>query len=354
MRIYLRSIFAAFCRRLGVATSRDVALGAKTLSKQLERLERQLDSVNGTVNQLRRRNDDLADTVATLKTSSAKLQRVIHEANDQTRRLALARTHDFTSLGAVHHLALELEQNHALIAAHIQAAVDRAIVETDPFPYVRFQQLLPESFYDRIVNALPPDDYWRSSGQSRDYWEIETDVAPRETEVIWRFVDRQIVNRVLRPLIVEAFNAYLAVYWRDAFGVDGRTVTYRAAEGRLQRRRRGYLLRPHLDPPHAAMTGLLYLARPDDDPKHGTRFYKPSSPLPFKRKGIYYPDDDGITLEHAVTVPFYPNTLVAWMTSLGPHGADLTASDIPKSIERYTYQFQLVTDDVTRRRIETN
>jgi hypothetical protein len=157
---------------------------------------------------------------------------------------------------------------------------------------------------------------------------------------------------MLRPRLLQVFRSHLASYWHDAFGVEGDSVRYHTAEGRLQLRRKGYVLRPHLDPPHAALTGLFYLARPGDDPRYGTGLYKPSSPLPLTRRGIYYPEDHGIAVENVVTVPFQANALVVWMTSLGAHGADLTAPDVPESLERYTYQFQFVIDNDTRRRMK--
>jgi hypothetical protein len=100
------------------------------------------------------------------------------------------------------------------------------------------------------------------------------------------------------------------------------------------------------------LSGLFYLARPDDDARYGTTLYRPSIPLPLGRQGIYYPEDHGIALEAVATVLFRVNTLLVWMTSLGLHGADLTAPDVPPSLERYTYQFQFVVDDATRRRIK--
>ena len=325
-----RSVFARLWGLLGIATARDAATRAGRVREILAKHEEQ---------------------VAGLKTSVAKLEQAVAAAGGQASLLALARKQDLASLDAVPRLEEALDQERGAIEAHVEGAMARAVVSADPFPHVLVDQLLPAAFYNRILEVLPTADYWRSSGRARDYWEINTDVGPWETEVVWRFIDQRVVDQILRPRLVEAFRHDLAAYWRDGFGLDSTGVSYHTDEGRLQLRRKGYSLRPHLDPPHAALTGLFYLARPGDDSRYGTGLYKPSSPLPLKRRGIYYPEDHGITLETVVAVPFHANTLLVWMTSLGPHGADLTAADVPKSLERYTYQFQLVTDSATQRRI---
>jgi hypothetical protein len=347
-----RSVFARLWGRLGIATARDATARADRFSTRLDRHEKRIERLNEILDQHEKHASAAGETTADLKASVAKLQQALAAAGDQARLLALARKQDLASLDTVPRLAAELEQDGGAIEAHIEGAIARAVVSADPFPHVLIDQLLPTAFYNRILEALPTVDYWRSSGRARDYWEINTDVGPWQTEVLWRFVDQRIVDQMLRPRLVETFHHHLADYWRDGFGVDAACVTYHTDEGRLQLRRKGYLLRPHLDPPHAALTGLFYLARPGDDPRYGTGLYKPASPLPMKRNGIYYPEDDGIALEKVVEAPFRANTLLVWMTSLGPHGADLTAPDVPKSLERYTYQFQFVTDDSTRRRIK--
>src|SRR4030095_5195682 len=143
-----------------------------------------------------------------------------------------------------------------------------------------------------------------------DNWEVWSDVGPWTTEITWRFMEERVVDGIVKPLLLHAFREPLECFWRSAHGVDGATVRYQADEGRLQRRRKGYQLRPHLDPSHAALTALLYLARPGDDPAHGTSLYRASAPLPAERAGIYYPEQHGIAVDHATTVPFRPNTML--------------------------------------------
>jgi len=338
-------------RRMGVATARDAATAAERVARRLERHDKRVDRLREILERQEKHGAAIAESLGDVRASIARIEQAVAEVGEQARMLTLARKHDATALDAARQLAAELEATAGAIDAHVAGTIEHATVSSDPFPHVAIDRLLPPSLYDRVLEVLPPHAYWRSSGEARDYWEIGADVGPWQTEVIWGFIDRRLVNEMLRPRLLDLFRSHLGSFWRDHFGLDPTCVSYYAAEGRLQRRRKGYRLRPHLDPPHAALTGLLYLARPGDDPMHGTSLYRPATPLPVKRQGIFYPEDHGITLESAVTVPFQANRLLVWMTPLGPHGADLTAHDVPKSIERYTYQFQFVIDKDTRRRL---
>lgn len=333
-------------------TSRDAARVAERLARRLERWEKRAGRVTESLDQHHSQTAAIAGALEDLKTSVGRLQQTLDAAAGQLQLLAVARKEDLRAVDAVPGLAAALEQMAGGVDAHLERAMARAAVAADPFPHIVIDELLPAGLYETMIETLPPADFWRSSGRGRDYWEIETDIGPWRTELVWRFVDRRIVDGMLRPRLERAFGGRLAAFWCESFDLDPACVRYRTAEGRLQLRRKGYRLRAHLDPPHAALTGLFYLARPGDDVQYGTALYKPSSPIPVRRQGIYYPEDHGIALENVATVPFRANSLLVWMTSLGPHGADLTADEVPKSLERYTYRFQLVTDDHTRRRIK--
>jgi hypothetical protein len=316
------------CDRFGIAMARDT--------------EKRSEHVTTLLKQHAKRTADLAETIDKLEASIHALQKASAFA-EQAQLLAIARKQDLRSSSEMGRLMAALEQEEAAIAAHVVRVMTDASVNTDPFPHLVIEGLLPAGFYDRIIDALPPRDFWRPSGKSRDNWEVWSDVGPWPTEITWRFVEERVVDGILKPLLLRAFGEHLECFWRTAHAMDGATVRYRADEGRLQRRRKGYQLRPHLDPSHAALTGLLYLARPGDDPSYGTSLYRASAPLPAERDGIYYPEQHGIAVEHAATVPFRPNTMLVWMTSLGAHGADLTGESVPKKVERYTYQVQFVT-----------
>ncbi len=347
-----RSLLNRIWSRLGLATSRDAAHAADRIGKRLDRWEKRGERIAESLDRQSTQAAAAAAALDDLKSSIDRLQHAVDAAGEQLRLLAAARKDDLDAVDDLPGLAASLEQTADAIDAHLAGAVARAAVSLDPFPHVIIDDLLPADLYASMLETLPPGGFWRSSGRGRDYWEVDSDVGPWRTEVVWRFVDRRVIDGLLRPRLEQAFAAPLAALWSDSFGLDPACVRYRTAEGRLQLRRKGYRLRAHLDPPHAALTGLFYLARPGEDARYGTALYRPSSPSPVKRQGIYYPEDHGIALDNVATVPFKANSLLVWMTALGPHGADLTSEDVPKSLERHTYQFQIVTDDETRRRIK--
>jgi len=75
-------------------------------------------------------------------------------------------------------------------------------------------------------------------------------------------------------------------------------------------------------------------------------------PLPVRRVGIYYPGREGLNVQKVGTVPFTPNTLLAFMTATSVHGAELPANTDPR-FERFTYQLLVTPDDETWRRAAT-
>jgi hypothetical protein len=348
-----RSLSSRLWERLGIATTRAVSADGARLTKRLDRADKRADRVHDLLTQHQEQTAAVAAQASELRAAVAKLQQEVADATARAELLAVARKNDLRALRGPSELAAALDVRSAAIEAHVTRALARSTLSVDPFPHMVIDDLLPDDFYRSLLDELPPAEYWRSSGKSREYWEIDSDAGPWRTEVVWRFVDHGIVDRMLRPRFIDAFGPHLAQYWREGFDLDPAAVRYVTAEGRLQLRRKGYQLRPHLDPPHGALTGLFYLARPGDDPKYGTALYRPSTPLPINRQGIYYPEDHGITLEPVTTVPFRANTLLVWMTPLGTHGADLIGGDVPKHFERYSYQFQVVVDEETRRRIKT-
>lgn len=344
--------FNRWRRRRGAEEAPDGHARADQVAKRLDRQDKRVARVNEILDRQATQVAAADSAIDELRKAVATLQESVDAATGRAQVLAEARRRDLAALDAVRRFEAELEGEAPVIAAHVEQALASATVSTDPFPHAVVEPLLPPALFERLLASLPSGVYWQSSGRSRDYWEVETDVGPWDTEVLWRFLDRRIVDRVLRPVAVGRFRHLLDEHWQRGFGIDGSTVTYRTVEGRLQRRRWGYTLRPHLDPPHAALTGLFYLAKPGDDPQHGTKLYRPSSPLPARRLGIFYPEDNGIALEHVQTVPFRPNTLLLWMTPVGTHGADLAGESVPKSIERFTYQFQIAVDKRTGARLK--
>ena len=304
-----------------------------------------------------------------LETVSNKHLEALEEVSKKLSKLEAAQTETLTELRAVSRLAGQLVAVHHADAAQVRAgqgdpfsldaieaharhALARVPMLRDPFPYLVVPDLLPDVFYRRLLDAVPPAEYWRTGESSRENFFIGEDVAPSRSEAVWSFMQTRVAPGVLQPLFVDAFREHLHAYWRDTFNLDGARLErdYHCDEGKLLLRRPGYQLGPHLDPTHAVLTVLLYLARPGEAIEHGTDLYR-SGPLPAERKGIFLPERHGIKCELATTVPFRPNTALVFMTPISVHGASLPAGSVPAGFERLAYQFQVCLSKSIRKQV---
>ena len=109
-------------------------------------------------------------------------------------------------------------------------------------------------------------------------------------------------------------------------------------------RRPGYHLEPHLDPRRVMVTCLLYFARPGDDLSFGTQFFSVSEAPRIDQTKTFYPRESGYTCTLEKTVPFAPNTAVAFLNAgAAAHGATIPET-APADTKRYAYQFYISPD----------
>ena len=230
---------------------------------------------------------------------------------------------------------------------HVAAACARAELQTDPFPHLVVEDLFPDADYQQMLANLPQGSEWNDVGRFRTNWNIDTDPAAEPTQRVWRSVHQEIAPRVLIPAVVARFRPELRALWA-ARGEDGDALEphYRPIEGRLLMRRPGYKLPPHLDPHHGVMTVLFYLARPGEDDQFGTDLYRGTPPAVYE--GIYKPLDVGLPHEFARTVPFRPNTMLAFITPISLHGATFPPT---ATFERVAYQFQIALNKRARQAV---
>ena len=320
--------------------------GATTASHEAaQRLKTTTHTTNDRVLELQRRGEDdrraFLDAIAGLQEHQQAIRTELAELMRLTQRtyVALIDREPFDE-GAL---------DRAALVAHIRQRVMSTPMRVNPFPHLVVSELLPADFYQQLLRAIPAPTFWRPAGYQRDNWHIEEDTASRLSETTWRFMHREIAAKVLMPLLLERFADAIATYWRDTCDLDASKLAghYRCDEGRLLLRRAGYELEPHLDPPNAMLTVLIYLAEPGAPDTHGTDLYA-SGPLPAQRVGILYPARQGIPTERATTVPFRANTALVFVTPLSVHGAKLP-SGVDERFERVSYQFLACLDDEARR-----
>jgi len=291
-----------------------------------------------------------------LEEAVAALSKQVGQLEEQ-QRATLAALEAVTRLAQSTHVRVadtepfDERTHHAAIAAHVGAAITATPMTPAPFPHLVVRDLLPPTFYEALLRAIPPPTFWRDAGFRRENWHVDGDRGPVFSESTWRYMHTVVGNQMIMPALLERFRPHIQSYWSDFFGIDAATVDghYECGEGRLQLRRGGYKLEPHLDPPRAVLTVLIYLAKPGDDDAFGTDIYA-SDPLPVKRVGIYYPGREGLNVQKVGRVPFTPNTLLAFMTATSVHGAELPA-DLDPRFERFTYQLLVTPDDETWRRV---
>jgi hypothetical protein len=331
----------------------------ETLAKLRTRLDAASTSTREAVQRLKSTAQEARDGVIALQRRTDEDRRAILDAinrlHDEQRTLraelaALTRLHQRTYLTVVDSVPFdEGALDRDAMTRHVRHAVLHAPMQTTPFPHLVVPDLLPARFYDQLLRAIPAPTFWRDAGYQRENWHVEEDRASRLSETTWRFMHRDVAAGVMMPALLERFAEPIARYWHDVAGIDPSLLAthYHCDEGRLLLRRPGYELEPHLDPPTAILTVLLFLAEPGAPEAHGTDLYA-SGPLPAMRDGIMYPARQGITVEYASTVPFRPNTALAFVTPQSVHGATLPTT-VDARFERISYQFLVCLDQEGRR-----
>jgi hypothetical protein len=127
------------------------------------------------------------------------------------------------------------------------------------------------------------------------------------------------------------------------FGGRAAAIRHRTVAGRIQLRRPGYRLRPHLDPKRVALTGLIYFPQPGESEDFGTQLFTVDRPFVTTGMKTFFPENAGMRCELARTVPYRANSLLAFVNSRAAHGAELPP-DAPL-LERYAFQFYVKPDD---------
>jgi hypothetical protein len=234
------------------------------------------------------------------------------------------------------------------IRAHVCNAVTNAVVHTEPTTHVVIDRVLPPDFYDLLSRAIPPSELFPDRDPVKQDWEREElDRAPELTRKVWTFFDDHVVREVLAPAIFARFRSavigHYAATGGEAFGEAAADIPHGPVAGRIQLRRPGYHLRPHLDPKRVVITGLLYLAREGDREDYGTQLFRVNGPFTHSGMKTFFPEEAGLTCDVARSVPFRANSLLAFVNSGAAHGATLPADATLD--ERYTFQFYIKPDD---------
>ena len=237
------------------------------------------------------------------------------------------------------------------ILAHVTAAVGRARLQLEPCPHLVVENVFPDYFFDRMIDALPAPVFFEKTSDLRDEMPVPFVMAPAFSREVWD-VFHDAVENALLPAVIAAFRPALDDFVRSSWPSLGSWeqsgITLRAANPRLMLRRRGYLIKPHRDPRWAFLVALFYAAPRNAAHTYGTQLYRlvherdeaHTSPLWLKPEECVLARD----------VPGIGNSALMFLNSTGAHGASVP-DDAPPDFLRYVYQARFSPDAPTKARL---
>jgi hypothetical protein len=290
---------------------------------------------------LRRLQQQVNELQATVKTLSDEVAR-------SARRTQQART--VSQLDTSQRQLLEKAEallDEAGIVAHVRKAVAETRLETDPFPHVVVEKLLPTAMYKLLLKAIPPPVFFSDRDPIKQNLRMPLESGPALTVRVLNFLEEVIARQAIRPAVLDKFHDPLQRHYDTIFGPAFRaratSLPQSVSGGRVMLRRPGYHLSAHRDPKRALLTCLMYFARSSDIEQYGTQIYRVRDDGEAGYVHTYYPEEDGRACELVKMVPYRPNTMLVFLNSSGAHGADIPR-DAPPDLERYSYQFYVGPD----------
>lgn len=234
-------------------------------------------------------------------------------------------------------------RNEDALALHLRKATAAATLLTHPGPHMVIADLLPVDVYTQLLDAMPPpEDFEVADRVKANFDPLRATNGPVRSREAWSAFHTDIVDGLLKPLLLESFHPFLEASYRALFGPElgeeALAFRHHALSGRLMLRRPGYKLKPHRDMKIAALTGLIYFARPGDSQEYGTELYRVDNDRQAPFMKTYYPEAHGARAELVRTVPSVANSALVFMNVPGmAHGAGIPPDS--QQSERYAYQF---------------
>jgi hypothetical protein len=308
--------------------------------------------------------DRLQDAVGALTTQLQETTRELRHVSDGLAALRLKES----QLRAIARREGELEAHEGELAdvlarpgtaAHVAAAIERAALHVNPFPYAVVDDLLPDALYDAVVAGIPPVELFADKPVNKQQLKVPFALAPAYSRRVWRFLAEVVVPEMITTPVVEKFRVPLTDWIRQNWPMLGEdpladVAQLHSTDGRILLRTRGYTIPPHRDPKWGFLTCILYLARPGDAEAWGTQIYtvdpagRSGAPITRQTAAAGAPprgaapdwiDPSECTLVDDVL--FRRNRALIFLNSVGAHGACIPADAEPANLERYIYQFRI-------------
>lgn len=290
----------------------------------------------------------LADQQRAFDTSIAELVGELRGVKEQLTRVALRES----QLRAI--LQADVEQQRYYdrldgilrekrIAKQFRAAMDAAVLVTDPFPYAIVENLFPPLFYKALIAGIPPAELFEDNAANHQQLPVPFALAPMFSRRVWRFMVK-VADEIMMPAILEKFRPalepWIAENWPQLAGNPlGAPMDLHSTGGRIMKRTRGYNIPPHRDPKWGFITCLMYLAKPGDLETWGTSLYAVDEDK--EARGALPHWINASTCRLVREVPFKANSALIFLNSNGAHGASIPEDAEPSNLERYAYQFRI-------------
>jgi hypothetical protein len=239
------------------------------------------------------------------------------------------------------------------VKAAVREKVERAEIRDDPFPHVVIPDLLPEAFFRRLSDTVPPLESFDVSrtGLKADMPLLESSEcfrdAPADFREAWIALKDEVVREAIAPVLVGRLQEAIRAKYVDLLSpelankimADGLT----SADGRIMARRPGYHLRPHLDSAHFAITCLLYFTTAADESSGALCLFRPDRMPEQLDVSTYYPERaEGIAVELVDEIPIRENMFVAFLNRRDAlHGVRIDREASPGP-HRLTYQVHIL------------
>ena len=234
----------------------------------------------------------------------------------------------------------------------VEEKVETAELQTDPFPHLVIPDLLPEPFFRRLADSIPPvaefqpDDDVKSNLRimdSNQYFQA----APEQFRETWTELRDDVIRDTVAPVLVRRLEAEIREKFAWLFSAELADEIMAAgltsSDGRIMARRPGYKLNPHSDSAQYAVTCLLYFTNADDAESGALCLFRPERRPELRHTSTYYPaKEEGIDMELVKEIPIRENLFVSFLNGpMSLHGARVDpGADLDR--ERLAYQVHVV------------
>lgn len=206
----------------------------------------------------------------------------------------------------------------AAAIAHVEAAIDAAKIEVDPFPHMVIAETLPPAVYRMMMEAWPPAELLTATNSfRRRQVTIQTSVErfPPELQAFWRAM--QDVGEAATRRLVQRFRPHLGCKLAPLLGADWLAELDRCSIGMRSAVLASYTgeiaLAPHVDNVRILTNAFLYVSEGDaTEPQLGTWLYR-SLGLALPTNIQLAPKYLDMCLRPDTIVPYRANTCLAYV-----------------------------------------